>query len=166
MYLKKPLLLSLTSLARFNSKWALAFLIAFLHTLITSQVAFPCFHLMLSPSCVWVLTGVIKEKNRPWICASTVRQQTKHWCVTSAVLVTNLKPSTLQAAVKKITLPANHTWYSRWKMFVRFCLPKSYSSNLSLHCQFILFLCMNNKWHLQNALFCMAHQSGFNNHVL
>lgn len=35
-----------------------------------------------------------------------VNQQTKHWCVTSAVLVTNPKPSTLQAAVKKITLLA------------------------------------------------------------
>lgn len=69
MYLKKPLLLALTSLARFNSRWALAFLTAFLHTLTTSQVAFPCFQLMVSPAYVWVLTGVTKEKNRPWICA-------------------------------------------------------------------------------------------------
>lgn len=81
-----------------------------------------CFHLMVSPAYVWVLSGVIKEKNRPWVCDSTVHQQTKHWCVPSAVLVPNPKPSTLQAAVKKITLPAKQMWHSRWKMFLRFCL--------------------------------------------
>lgn len=36
IHLKKPFLLSLTSLTRFNCKWALAFLITFLYTLTTS----------------------------------------------------------------------------------------------------------------------------------
>jgi len=49
MYLKKPYLLSLTCLARFNSRWALAFLVASLHALTTflysSQVACPSFHI-------------------------------------------------------------------------------------------------------------------------
>ncbi|KAM6408290.1 leucine-rich repeat-containing protein 56 [Rhynochetos jubatus] len=48
MYVKKPFLLSLTSLARFNSKRALAFLVASLHDLTTflysSQVASSFFH--------------------------------------------------------------------------------------------------------------------------
>lgn len=50
MYLKKFFLLFSTSLARFNSKLALAILIAFMHTLTMSlhsiQVACPRFHLL------------------------------------------------------------------------------------------------------------------------
>uniref|UniRef100_A0A8B9S2F8 Uncharacterized protein n=1 Tax=Apteryx owenii TaxID=8824 RepID=A0A8B9S2F8_APTOW len=57
MYLKKPFLLSLTSLARFNSKRALAFLVASLHTLTTflysSQVACPPFHFLYT-SFLWL----------------------------------------------------------------------------------------------------------------
>lgn len=50
MYLKKPFSLSLTSLDRFNSRWALAFRVSFLCILKTSpypfQVAWPYFHLL------------------------------------------------------------------------------------------------------------------------
>ena len=52
MYLKKPFLLSLIPLAGFNSKWTLAFLVAYLHALTTflysSQVACLSFHIPLT----------------------------------------------------------------------------------------------------------------------
>lgn len=46
VYLKKPFLLSLTSLAKFSSRWTLSFLIQFLHNLTASQYSFQV-------TCLW-----------------------------------------------------------------------------------------------------------------
>jgi len=48
-----------------------------------------------------------EKQRRPWCCASTAQQLLKHLCVISTVLVTDLKLSVIQAAVKKTTfIPA------------------------------------------------------------
>jgi len=62
IYLKKPFLLSLTSLGRFNSRWALAFLISSLLSLTTflysSQVACPSFQVLQTfPFCLSFTRG-------------------------------------------------------------------------------------------------------------
>ena len=49
-----------------------------------------------------LFTGEETEKQRrPWRCANTGQQQLKCWGVISAVLLTNLKPSSMRAARKK-----------------------------------------------------------------
>ena len=49
-----------------------------------------------------LFTGEETEKQRrPWLCANTGQQQLKCWGVINAVLLTNLKPSTMRAARKK-----------------------------------------------------------------
>ena len=49
-----------------------------------------------------LFTGEETEKQRrPWLCANTGQQQLKCWGVISAVLLTNLKPSSMRAARKK-----------------------------------------------------------------
>lgn len=49
-----------------------------------------------------LLTGC--GKKAPCCCAGIAQQQTKHWCVINTVLFTNPRHSTIQAAIKKITL--------------------------------------------------------------
>jgi len=51
--------------------------------------------------------GQSEEQRRPWPCAITAQQQLKDWCVINTALVTNLKHSTIRAAMKKInSIPA------------------------------------------------------------
>ena len=42
-----------------------------------------------------------EKQRRPWRCANTGQQQLKCWRVINAVLLTNLKPSSMRAARKK-----------------------------------------------------------------
>lgn len=62
-------------------------------------VSSPCWPLPPSAYSLWSLS---EKQRRPSRCASAVQPQLKHWCVISIVLVTDLKYSTIQAAVKKV----------------------------------------------------------------
>ena len=60
-----------------------------------------CVPASLLPTPLLLAKGQREEQRRFWYCMSTAQQQLKHWCVTNAVLVTNLKHSTIQAAMEK-----------------------------------------------------------------
>lgn len=51
--------------------------------------------------------GKNEEQKRCWCCATTVRQQPKHWCAVNTILVINLKRGIIQAAMRKVnTIPS------------------------------------------------------------
>ena len=54
------------------------------------------------PTPGYSLRGQSEKQRKHWCCAGTVQQYLKHWCVISTVLVTNLKPSNIWAAMKEI----------------------------------------------------------------
>jgi len=59
------------------------------------------------PPSAYSLWGQGEKQRWPSCCTNTLQQQLKHWCVIGIVLVTNLKHSTIWAAMKKVnSIPA------------------------------------------------------------
>lgn len=124
-----------------------------------------CLPASCPPSAYLLLRDTIRNK-RPWICANTTQQQPKHWHVISTVLVTNLKPSTIQGAVRKIITPWQPDTVQCMKNVLEGlilpCCPKFCCHDLNLYCQFILFLYKNKCTSTKCIVFCVARQNGLN----
>lgn len=82
--------------------------------------------------------GAKWENTRPWICTTTTQQNTKHWCVTTTVLVTNSKPSTVQGTVEKTPCQPAMVWHLKniLEVLVLPSPPKSCCSDMNLFLSF------------------------------
>ena len=70
------------------------------------QLSCPCLLSISCPPQAYSLWGQRVKNRRPWSCASTFQQQSKHWCVN--ISATKPKHSTLWAAMKKMySIPAS-----------------------------------------------------------